>query len=448
MESQMTMMQPKTRYARSGDVHIAYQVLGEGPFDVVLVPGFVSHLELAWEAPPLARFYRRLASFSRLILFDKRGVGLSDRVSQFDLPSLEQRVDDVRAVMDAVGSERAALLGYSEGGAMSVLLAATYPDRVSALVLCSSFAKWDMMHSGWHRFAATFDEAANWMEHHWGEGIDLEIWAPSLSGDERHREAWGRVMRHAASPGTAQALLRMVAQTDVTDILPVVRVPTLVLHRGDEVCVEIASGRYLAERIPGAKFAELEGVDHLPWIGDQDAFLDEIQEFLTGVRPVPESDRVLATVLFTDIVGSTELASRLGDRAWQDLLDRHHALVRHELARFRGREVDTAGDGFFAIFDGPGRAIHCACNIRDGVRQFGIEIRAGLHTGEVELTGDKIGGIAVHIAARVAATAQAGEVLASSTIKDLVAGSRIRFSERGTHILKGVPGEWRLFAAE
>jgi class 3 adenylate cyclase len=228
----------------------------------------------------------------------------------------------------------------------------------------------------------------------------------------------------------------------------VVRVPTLVLHRGDEVCVEIASGRYLAERIPGAKFAELEGVDHLPWIGDQDAFLDEIQEFLTGVRPVPESDRVLATVLFTDIVGSTELASRLGDRAWQDLLDRHHALVRHELARFRGREVDTAGDGFFAIFDGPGRAIHCACNIRDGVRQFGIEIRAGLHTGEVELTGDKIGGIAVHIAARVAATAQAGEVLASSTIKDLVAGSRIRFSERGTHILKGVPGEWRLFAAE
>lgn len=444
----MTMVEPRTRYALSGDGHIAYQVLGEGPFDVVLVPGFVSHLELAWEAPPLARFYRRLASFCRLILFDKRGVGLSDRVSQSDLPTLEQRVDDVRAIMDAAGSRRAALFGWSEGGPMSVLLAATYPDRISALVLYSSFAKWDMAKSGWRRIAATLDELAHWAEHEWGEGIDLEIWAPSLAGDESHRQAWGRAMRFAASPGTARALLQMVAETDVTDILPVVRVPTLVLHRRDEICVEVANGRYLAERIPGAKFVELEGVDHLFWIGDQDAILDEIQEFLTGVRPVPESDRVLATVLFTDIVGSTALASRLGDRAWKDLLEHHHALVRHELARFRGREVDTVGDGFFATFDGPGRAVHCACYIRDGVRQLGIEIRAGLHIGEVELTGDKVAGIAVHIAARVAAMAGAGEVLASNTIKDLVAGSRIRFSDRGTHVLKGVPGEWWLFAAE
>lgn len=441
-------MDPKTEYARSGDVHIAYQVVGQGPLDLVYVPGWVSHVELAWEEPTLARFLRRLGSFSRLIVFDKRGTGLSDRVPDDKLPTLEERMDDLRAVMDAAGSERAAVFGVSEGGNLCALFAATYPERTTALVMFGTFAKriWSPDYP-WAPTPEKRQQEYELVEREWGNLMDLAHYVPSKIGDEAFARRLATYMRRAASPGAAVALLRMNTQIDIRLVLPTIRVPTLVVHRTGDRDVNVEEGRWLAARIPGTRFVELVGDDHLPWVGDQDAILDEIQEFLTGIRRSPELDRALATVLITDIVGSTELAARLGDRAWQDLLEKHHALVRRELDRFRGREVDTAGDGFFATFDGPARASRCACNIRDAVRQLGIEVRAGLHTGEVELTGEKIGGIAVHIGARVAATARASEVLVSNTVKDLVAGSGIRFTDRGIHALKGIPGEWHLFAA-
>ena len=441
-------MVPQTRYARSGKVHIAYQVTGEGPLDLVFVPGWVSHVELSWEEPTYASFLRRLASFSRLITFDKRGTGLSDRVPDDQLPTLEERMDDLRAVMDAVDSQRAAVFGVSEGGNLSMLFAATYPARTVALVTAGSFAK--RVWSPDYPWAPTPEARAqeyDLVEREWGNLMDLSHYIPSKMHDLEFARRLATYCRRSASPSAAVALLRMNTQIDVRDLLPTIRVPALIVHRTGDRDVNIEEGRWLAARIPGARFVELPGLDHLPWVGDQDAMLDEVQEFLTGVRPARDVDRVLATVMFTDIVGSTDHLARLGDKAWHDLLARHHAMVRHELAAFRGREINTAGDGFFATFDGPARGVRCALRIHDVARQLGIAIRAGLHTGEVELHGDDVAGMAVHIAARVAALAGANEALVSSTVKDLVSGSGLRFQERGTHVLKGVPGEWRLYAA-
>ena len=440
-------MLPDTRYARSGEVNIAYQVLGKGPPDLVLVPGWVSNLDVFWEEPALARFFTRLSSFSRLILFDKRGTGLSDRVA--DMPSLEVRMDDVRAVMDEVGSERAALFGYSEGGAMCALFAATYPSRTSALIMHAAFARrtWAPDHP-WGRTPAQTEAHLEQLRREWGGPVAIDKRAPSMAQDERARQWWARWLRSSASPGAAEMLVRMNAEIDIRPVLSAIRVPTLLLHSSNDRSIDVANSRYMVERIPDAKLVELTGIDHIPWGCDAEAILDEIEEFLTGVRRGPDPDRVLATVLFTDIVGATEKAASLGDRRWRNLLESHHALVRNELARYRGRELDTAGDSFLAAFDGPARAIRCACAISNAVRSLGIDVRAGLHTGECEVMGEKLGGISVHIGARVAALAGPGEVLVSSTVKDLVAGSGLSFRERGTEQLKGVPGEWRLFAVE
>ena len=437
------MNQPEVRYARSGEVNIAYQVVGEGPIDLVLVPGFISHLELDWDEPRSAHFLRRLASFSRLIRFDKRGTGLSDRPG--GLPDLETRMDDVRAVLDAVGSDRAALFGYSEGGPMSVLFAGTYPERTTALVLYGTYAKRRDPDDD-YPWAPTWEVRqayAEEIERHWGWEADMQRMSPSA--DEAMARWWAARARAAASPGAARDLILMNSQIDVRALLPAIRVPTLVLHRSGDRDSRPEEGRYIAERIPGARFVELSGDDHFPCI-DPDQILDEVEEFLTGVRRAPAADRVLATVLFTDIVGSTERAAQLGDHAWLELRDAHHAAVRRELDRYRGREVETAGDGFLATFDGPARAIRCATAISESVRELGLEVRAGLHTGECELVEGKVGGIAVHLGARVAARAGPSEVLVSSTVKDLVAGSGIVFEDRGAATLKGVPGEWRLHA--
>ncbi len=434
---------PETRYAKSGDIHIAYQTIGKGPLDLVFVPGFISHVEWFWEEPACARFFGRLASFARLILFDKRGTGLSGRVAQ--VPTLEQRMDDVRAVLDAACSEQAAIVGISEGGPMSVLFAATYPERTAALVLYGTFAEF----SSWVSTQQDLERILAYMDTSWGTGTSLPRFAPSLADDERFRYWWARHERLGASPGAAMALMRMNSEIDVRPVLPVVHVPTLVLHRRDDVNITVAAGRYIAEHIPGAKYVELAGQDHVPWVGDAEAVLSEIQEFLTGARHTPEPDRVLATVLFIDIVGSTARAAALGDRRWRDQLENYYSIVRQELSRFKGREISTAGDGFLATFDGPARAIGCACAVRAVVRQLGIDIRAGLHTGECEVlaNGADVAGIAVHIGARVAAAAAPGEVLVSSTVKDLVAGSGLQFQDRGLRTLKGVPAKWRLFAA-
>jgi len=435
-------MQPETRYAKSGDVHIAYQVLGDGPLNLVIVPGWISHLDLDWDDHRKAPFLERLARFSRLIRFDKRGTGLSDPAS--GVATLEQRMEDVRAVMDAVGAERAALFGFSEGGQMSILFAASYPDRTQALVLFGTHAR------------ATADATYPWgfpdvlarqwdAIEHWGEGRFAAVMNPGQTLDPLRVEQMARRERASASPGMARALYEAIHQTDVRAVLPTIRVPTLVLHRRDDP-IPVGGGRYIASRIPGARFVELDGSDHGPWLGDADAVLGEIETFLTGTRHSHEPDRVLATVLFTDIVGSTERASQLGDRRWRELLEDHDRLVRDHLERARGRAVKHTGDGFLATFDGPARAIRCASAIRDAVHQLGIEIRAGLHTGECELMGEDVGGIAVHIGQRVSALAGPNAVLVSSTVKDLVVGSGIRFEDRGTHVLKGVPDQWRLFS--
>ena len=442
---------PETRYARSGKVSIAYQVLGEGPPDLVFVPGLISNVEYAWQQPAVAAWLRSLASFSRLIWFDKRGTGVSDRVT--DVPTLETRMDDVRAVMDEVGSQQAVLMGVSEGGPMSILFAATYPERASALILWGSDVKG--VRTDDYPWAPSFEEAIRAVEEaaeRWGspEYCDdvLYIAAPSAAGDEDFRRWWASYMRLGASPASAAALRRMNMEIDVRRVLPAIRVPTLILHRTDDRFVDVRNGRYIAERIPRARSVELPGADHFAWIGDTERVLAEIKTFLAELGAGVELDRRLATVLFTDIVGSTQKAAELGDRRWRELVAAHHARIRSELARFRGQELDTAGDGFFASFDGPARAIRCACAITEGVRELGIEVRAGLHTGECEVMDGKVGGIAVHIGARVAAEAEPGEVLVSSTVKDLVAGSGIAFRERGIAQLKGVPGEWRLFAVE
>ena len=439
-------MQPTTRYARSGSVSIAYQVVGDGPRDLVFVGGWVSHLESGWDEPLLARFRRRLASFSRLILFDKRGTGMSDRVPDANLPTLEQRMDDVRAVMDAAGSDRAALFGQSEGASMAILFAATYPERTTAVVTFGAFAS-RIRHPD-YPWAPTTEERQRFydlIERDWGGDMDMTELAPSMAHDDGFRRRLSTLLRLSASPGAALALARMNTEIDVRGILSAIRVPTLIMHRTGDRDANIEEGRYIAARIPGAKFLELPGPDHLPWVGDQAEVVDEIEEFLTGIRPAPEPDRVLSTVLFTDIVGSTERASSLGDSAWRDVLEQHHASVRRELAHFRGQEIATTGDGFLATFDGPARAVRCAVAIRDRMRESGLEVRAGVHTGECERMGDNIGGLAVHIGSRVAGLASPGEVLASSTVKDLVSGSGIVFEDRGAHSLKGIPGEWHVF---
>jgi class 3 adenylate cyclase len=434
---------PETRYAKSGDVNIAYQVVGDGPLDLVLVHGFVSHLQLDWDEPRMAHFLRRLASFSRLIVFDKRGTGLSDRPG--GLPDLETRMDDVRAVMDSAGSRQAALLGYSEGGPMCCLFAATYPERTSSLVIYASYAKRQDPDDD-YPWAATSGERrahAEEIERDWG--VDAHLGSMAPNADAALRAWWAKRARAAASPGAARDLILMNSQIDVRAVLPTIRVPTLVLHRSGDRDSRPEEGCYIAEHIPGARFVELSGEDHFVSI-DADEILDEVEEFLTGTRPTREPDRVLATVLFTDIVGSSQRAAQLGDRAWRELLGGHHAAVRRQLERFHGREVDTAGDGFLATFDGPARAVRCGYAIQEAMGELGLEVRAGVHTGEVELVDGKVAGIAVHTGARVAALAEPGEVLVSSTVKDLVAGSGIEFLERGTRALQGIPGEWRLYS--
>ncbi|HET9324189.1 MAG TPA: adenylate/guanylate cyclase domain-containing protein [Gaiellaceae bacterium] len=438
-------MPPETRYAKSGDVNIAYQVVGDAPLDLVLVPGFISHLDLDWQGPGYAHMLERLASFTRLIRFDKRGTGLSDRPG--GLPDLETRMDDVRAVMDAVGTKRAALMGYSEGGPLSMLFAATYPERTTSLVLYGTYAKRRDPDDD-YPWCATWKERqayADAVERDWGSEADLGTMAPNAGDAEV--DWWRSRARAAASPGAAKALILMNSSIDVRGVLATIHVPTLVLHRTGDRDSHPEEGRYIAERIPGARFVELGGDDHSPWI-DPDQVVDEVEEFLTGGRRAAEPDRVLATVLFTDIVGSTVQAASLGDRRWRSLLEQHHELVRRELQRYRGVEVDTAGDGFLATFDGPARAVRCAAAIGKAVRTLGIEVRAGVHTGEVERVGTGITGIAVHTGARVAAEAGPGEVLVSSTVKELVAGSGLGFVDRGVHRLKGVPGESRLYALD
>jgi pimeloyl-ACP methyl ester carboxylesterase len=441
-------MEATTHYARSGDISIAYQVHGEGPIDLVFVPGFVSHVDVVWESPSMSRFLRRLASFARLIIFDKRGQGLSDRPAK--PPTLEDSMDDVRAVMDAVPCrKRAAVFGISEGGPMSMLFAATYPDRVSSLVLFGTYAR--MVNSdeeGWDLGipSEALDKWGEIVRRDWGEPIGASLWAPSAKGDSEFEAWWGRLLRQGTSPAGAVALLDLYREIDVRGILSSIDVPTLVLHRPDDRIVSIAQGEYLAEQIPGARLVELPGVDHLAWVGDQDALLDEVEEFLVGSRRAREPERALATVLFTDIVGSTERAAELGDKRWRELLERHDAIVRRQLEIHRGREIKTLGDGFLATFDGPARAIRCATAIREGLRSIGIEVRVGIHTGEVELIGDDVSGMAVNIGARIGAMGGAGEVLVSSTVRELVVGSGLEFAERGSHTLKGAPGDWRLFA--
>ena len=438
---------PETRYAKSGDVHIAYQVLGDGPIDLLFVPGFVSNVEATWQHPVRAAFFRRLASFSRLILFDKRGTGMSDRTSQ--VFTLEQRMEDVNAVLDAVGSKRAALFGTSEGGPMSILFAASHPQRTIALVIFGSYAKrsWAEDYTfGWQE--ERWNAVLSNMERNWGtpKGVDLEMWAPSIAHDAERATKSAAYFRAAASPGAALAVMSMNRDIDVRRVLPSVRVPTLVLHRVDEKVIDVEHARYLARHIPGAKLIELPGVDHIFWVGDGDAIVDEVELFLTGRRQAAEPERVLATVQFTDIVQSTERAAALGDRKWREVLERFQSMVRETLREHRGRENDTAGDGFLAAFDGPARAIRCAAAVRERARAQGIDLRAGIHTGECEIIGDKLGGIAVHTGSRVAGKAEPGEILVSQTVKDLVAGSGLQFADRGMHALRGVPGEWRLYA--
>lgn len=437
-------MEAAIQYAKSGEVNIAYQVTGEGPFDLVLVSGFVSHLDYDWQYPPSTQLLERLGSFARLIRFDKRGTGLSDRT--VGLPDFETRMDDVRAVMDAVGSERAALFGYSEGGPLAILFAATYPERVRALALYGTYAK----RSGPvddYPWCETAEERAGYamaVEREWGVAADLSRMAPSA--DESFTRWWMARARAAASPGSARDLVLMNSQADVRDVLSAVQAPTQVIHRVGDRDARIEEGRYIAAHVPGARFVELPGDTHVPF-WEPDDLVDEIEEFLTGVRGTHMGDRVLATILLTDLVGSTEHLGGLGDRAWAQLLGRHHQLVRHELARFGGEEIDTAGDGFLMLFDGPARAIRCALAIRDGLAELGLDVRAGIHTGEVERPrGGAPRGISVHTGARIAAAASAGEVLVSATTRDLVAGAGLVFADHGEIELKGI-GVRRLFVA-
>ena len=435
---------PETHYIKNGNVYIAYQVVGEGPQDLIFVPGWVSNIEIIWEDPRQAQFLNHLASFTRLILFDKRGTGLSDRVA--NIPDLETRMDDVRAVMDAVGSEQAALCGHSEGGSMCCLFSATYPERVTAQIIMGGFAK--RVRGDDYPIGLTpeeFQQVIDHTERGWGGPVRIETLAPSLSKDPLFRDYFARYLRLSASPSAAAEVNRVNAEIDIRHVLPTIHVPTLLLHTAGDKAVPMDASRYMAEHIPNAKLVELEGTDHMFGGSHMEQMTAEISEFLTGVRPGREPERVLATVLFTDIVDSTAKASALGDSRWRRLLEQHHTTVRRELAAHRGREIDNSGDGFLAAFDGPARAVRCARSIGAALQPLGVTIRAGLHTGECELMGDRIGGIAVHIGARVAALAESDEILVSSTVKDLVAGSGIEFEALGPKTLKGVPDQWQVF---
>jgi class 3 adenylate cyclase/pimeloyl-ACP methyl ester carboxylesterase len=442
---------PETHYTRSGDVHIAYQVLGEGPLDVVYIPGLTQNVEIVWENPSHAAYLRRLASLGRLLLFDKRGTGMSDRM--VGVPTLETRMDDVRAVMDAAGSEHAVIIGTYDGGALGALFAATYPERTSGLVFWHALPRLTRSPElPWLETRAQYERRGEEIVRHWGDAEWFaEKWFGPLIPSATREElmAWARYFRLSGSPGSVAAFWRANADLDVCDVLPLIRVPTLVMSRTNVQRADIRTARYLAERIPGAHLVELPGSDNIPSIGDSRSILAELEAFFGNVAAGKEwevePDRVLATVLFTDIVDSTARAAELGDRAWRELVVEHHAIVRSQLARFRGKEMDTAGDGFFATFDGPARAIQCACVIRQAIKELGIDVRAGLHSGECELVDGKTSGIAVHTGARVASLAGPGEVLVSSTVKDLVAGSGIEFADRGQHELKGIPETWQLF---
>ena len=440
-------MRPQTRYARSGEVSIAYQVVGDGAVDLVLNHGWVSNIDLQWDEPHLSSFLKRLASFTRLITFDKRGTGLSDRVAINELPTLEQRMDDLRAVMDAAGSEQAALFGTSEGGAMCLLFAATHPERVRAVLTFGTYAK--RVWSPDYPWAPTTENReAEYAETlaTWGTAVDSARIFPSMVGNAAFREWIAAYFRGAASPAAAVALLRMNTQADIRALLPTVRVPSLIMNRTEDGDVKADEARFIASQIPGAKLKLFAGADHVPWVGHSDEILEEIEKFLTGSRHAAVGDRVLATILCTDIVGSTEHVVHLGDRRWRELLDSHHSMVRRQLGRYQGREIDTAGDGFFAAFDGPARGIRCAEEVVEAGTELGLEIRAGLHTGECEVLGNKLTGIAVHTAARVSAAAAPSEVLVSGIVRGLVAGSGITFEDRGERSLKGLPEPIHLFA--
>ena len=440
-------MLPETRYARLGDLHLAYQVVGEGPPDILLLDQWFGHVDAQWDVPPLAALRERLASFGRLIMFDKLGTGLSDPIPTSSLPTLEEFMADIPAVLDTVGSERAAMIANIGGGILAMPFAATRPDLVSSLILVDCFARFleapnFPIGAPTAALAPELDRA----EDDTGRGVMIDLFAPSMADDERLRRAWARYERSAATPGSTKAIVRLIYESDVRDLLPAIRVPTLVIHRADATGFRVEHGRYLAEHIPDARYVELPGVDNLIWAGDQDAVVAEIQDFVTGIRPVPDPRRVLATVLFTDIVGSTRSAAELGDSRWRMLLAEHNRTVRRHLDRFGGNEVNVVGDGFLATFDGPARAVQSAIAIRDEVKQLGLEIRAGLHVCEIEVLPDDIAGLAVHIGARVSALARPSEILVSSTVRDLVVGSGLAFEDRGNHELKGVPGTWHLFA--
>jgi class 3 adenylate cyclase/alpha-beta hydrolase superfamily lysophospholipase len=452
---------PEVRYARNGAASLAYQVVGNGPIDLLYIPGWVSHLDLHWEEPSVARFLRRLATGFRMVTFDRRGTGLSDRVTDHDLPPLESRMDDTRAVLDAAGSEQAVVFAQGYACPLAIVFAATYPERTRALVLYTAIAKAGQRTDD-YPWGSTPEEAEAWRAkviESWGSEEFareyLRRLAPSAAGDPRQIAWYARLMRAASTPAAFERFSEMNSLMDVRAVLPLVRVPTLVLQRRDVMAPKggvdvdsLAEAEYVAERIPDAALVVVPGTDYLPWAGDQEALVSEISAFVTGTRPSAEPDRVLLTVLFTDIVDSTGALGKLGDKRWREVLAEHDVIVQQALERFRGNEVDRAGDGVFATFDGPGRAIQCASEIGEKTRQLGLDIRAGVHTGECELHRDRVSGIAVHIGARIAAAAGPGEVLVSSTVKDLVAGSELRFQERGPTALKGIPGEWRLHALE
>jgi class 3 adenylate cyclase len=437
----MTVTLPETRYARAGDdIRIAYQVHGEGPLDLVAAYGPAAHLEVEWENPALARFFERLGSFARVVRFDRRGTGLSDPTSR--PPTLEEYVDDMCAVLEAVGVDRPALYGGGDAGRMCLSFAAKHPERARALVTFGTSARGADVLTPERReaFLDLIDE-------HWGEGGFLPLFGPSAADDPAFKRWWSRFERAAATHAAARALVEVALQSDVSDLLPHIRAPTLVLHRADDALVDVALGRELAEAIPDARFVELPGIDNIDFLGDSDALLEEVEHFLTGTRRDREPDRALATILLTDIVESTNRAAGVGDRRWRDLLHAHHRIVRAQLERFEGREVNTIGDGFLAIFELPSAAVRCARSIRAGLSEIGLDVRAGLHTGECELIDDDVSGLAVHIAARIGALAGPGEVLVSGTVWQTSAGSEWEFADRGVHRLRGVPGEWRVFAA-
>lgn len=440
-------MFPETFYTRSGSVNIAYQIFGDGAHDLLLVPGWISNVDVFWEEPTVVRFFEGLAKFSRVLLFDKRGTGLSDRVA--GIPTLEDRMDDVRAVMNAADSKDATLFGYSEGGPMCALFAATYPGRTRSLVLMGSYARRQSAPD----YACglsdeNFEQLLEDIDSGWGSPLDIERRIPSLASNQRFRRWWAKFMRAGASPASAAALMRMNSQIDVRPILPSIRVPALILHAKHDRVVDVEAGRYLAQNIPNARLVELDAYDHVPFGDSMGEVLDEIQKFVTGRSDFYSDDRVVSTIMFTDIVNSTRIAAEMGDSGWRDSLDAHHATVRGELAIHRGTEIKTTGDGFHATFDGPARAIRCGQAICQSVEALGLQVRVGIHTGECIRRGDELEGIAVHIAARIGALAEAGQVLVSQTVRDLVAGSGIQFESQGVHRLKGVDGEWSVCAAK